>query len=98
MSFATCYVFSSLREDDSRREWYPFCQISCCSLFRGDDAPIVDKAELMATVEELVKAGPRPKIPPRQHDLFTKIATWTIRATGGRWGFLLALGSVVVWA
>jgi low affinity Fe/Cu permease len=52
----------------------------------------------MATVEGLVKTGPRPTIPPRNGDLFSKIAAWTSRATGGRWGFLLALGTVVIWA
>jgi low affinity Fe/Cu permease len=31
-------------------------------------------------------------------DLFTKVSGWTIRATGGRWGFLLALLVVIVWA
>jgi low affinity Fe/Cu permease len=36
---------------------------------------------------------------PRFHrDLFTKMAGWTIRATGGRWGFLTALATVIVWA
>lgn len=35
---------------------------------------------------------------PRNHDLFSRVAAWTIRATGGRWGFTLALGAVVVWA
>ena len=52
----------------------------------------------MAIVEELVKTGPRPRIPVRERDLFTKVAAWTIRVTGGRWGFLLALATVVLWA
>jgi low affinity Fe/Cu permease len=39
-----------------------------------------------------------PRLLVRRHDLFTKAAGWTIRATGGRWGFLLALGTVIVWA
>jgi low affinity Fe/Cu permease len=26
------------------------------------------------------------------------VAGWTIRATGGRWGFLTALGAVILWA
>ena len=39
-----------------------------------------------------------PKLPVFRQDLFTRIAGWTIRATGGRWGFLTALGAVVVWA
>jgi len=33
-----------------------------------------------------------------RQDLFTRIAGWTIRATGGRWGFLLAFAAVVIWA
>jgi low affinity Fe/Cu permease len=33
-----------------------------------------------------------------QGDLFSRISGWTIRATGGRWGFSLALLAVVVWA
>jgi len=52
----------------------------------------------MAIVEELVKTGPRPAIPTRHRDLFTRLAGWTIRATGGRWGFLFAIGTVVIWA
>ncbi len=40
----------------------------------------------------------RPSILPRKRDLFERIAGWTIRATGGRWGFLTALAAVVVWA
>jgi low affinity Fe/Cu permease len=31
-------------------------------------------------------------------DLFCRVAAWTIRATGGRWGFLCALAVVIVWA
>jgi low affinity Fe/Cu permease len=38
-----------------------------------------------------------PELPKPKHDLFTRVAGWTIRATGGRWGFLTALGTVVVW-
>ena len=34
----------------------------------------------------------------RQRDLFTRLAGWTIRTTGGRWGFLFAFGTVIVWA
>jgi low affinity Fe/Cu permease len=52
----------------------------------------------MATVAGMVKTGPRPAIPRRPRDLFTRMAGWTIRATGGRWGFLTALGAVIVWA
>jgi low affinity Fe/Cu permease len=33
-----------------------------------------------------------------RQDIFTRIAGWTIRATGGRWGFVFALGLVVFWA
>ncbi|GAC1450664.1 MAG: hypothetical protein NVSMB9_35250 [Isosphaeraceae bacterium] len=39
-----------------------------------------------------------PRIPKFQLDLFTRISGWTIRATGGRWGFLLAFSSVLAWA
>lgn len=48
----------------------------------------------MATVEGVGKSGP---IPAGQRDLFGQLAGWTIRATGGRWGFLFAFGSVLVW-
>jgi low affinity Fe/Cu permease len=40
----------------------------------------------------------KPELPQPRHDLFTRAASWTIRATGGRWGFLAALGTVLVWA
>lgn len=33
-----------------------------------------------------------------RRDIFTKVATWTIRVTGGRIGFLTAFGAVIVWA
>jgi low affinity Fe/Cu permease len=33
-----------------------------------------------------------------KRDLFGKIATWTTRFTGGRWGFSLAIGTTLVWA
>jgi low affinity Fe/Cu permease len=36
--------------------------------------------------------------PSPKHDLFGKVASWTTRFTGGRWGFLLAFGTVIVWA
>jgi low affinity Fe/Cu permease len=52
----------------------------------------------MATVEGFVKSGPRPSIPAQRRDLFTRLAAWTIRATGGRWGFYFAFGSVLIWA
>src|SRR3954468_24361115 len=35
--------------------------------------------------------------PPRP-DVFCQISAWTIRVTGGRWGFLTALAIVIVWA
>jgi low affinity Fe/Cu permease len=31
-------------------------------------------------------------------DRFTRLAGWTIRATGGRWGFLFAFATVLIWA
>jgi low affinity Fe/Cu permease len=43
--------------------------------------------------------GPRgPLIPPRQPDLFARVAAWTARASGSRWAFLIAMSVVVVWA
>jgi low affinity Fe/Cu permease len=43
-----------------------------------------------------------PAVPPPNHagrsDFFARVAGWTIRITGGRWGFLVAFGTVVVWA
>src|SRR4051812_6421030 len=35
---------------------------------------------------------------PRTPDLFERAAAWTVRATGGRWGFLGALLVVLTWA
>jgi low affinity Fe/Cu permease len=52
----------------------------------------------MATVAGVVKPGAMAAIRLKRSDLFTRMAGWTIRATGGRWGFLIALGTVVVWA
>ncbi len=40
----------------------------------------------------------KPRIPKFHRDLFTQVSGWTIRVTGGRWGFLTALGTVIVWA
>jgi len=40
----------------------------------------------------------KPPVPTARRDLFTRVATWTIRVTGGRVGFLTAFGTVVVWA
>ncbi len=40
-----------------------------------------------------------PPHPPLSHsDLFGHIASWTVRATGGRWGFVSAVGIVLIWA
>ena len=33
-----------------------------------------------------------------RHDLFSRFAAWTTRFTGGRWGFLIATASIVIWA
>jgi low affinity Fe/Cu permease len=38
-----------------------------------------------------------PQIAGLRQDLFTRVAGWTIRATGGRWGFMTAAAVVVVW-
>ncbi len=43
-------------------------------------------------------ASSKPPIPTADRDLFTRMAAWTIRVTGGRWGFLAAFGTVIVWA
>lgn len=40
----------------------------------------------------------KPRIERFHRDLFTKISGWTIRASGGRWGFLTAFGLVIFWA
>ncbi len=40
----------------------------------------------------------RPRIPKFKSDLFTRVSGWTIRVTGGRWGFLSALAIVLIWA
>jgi low affinity Fe/Cu permease len=44
------------------------------------------------------KCPTKPPLPAAKHDLFTRVAGWTIRATGGRWGFLTAFGAVIIWA
>lgn len=53
----------------------------------------------MATANDS-RSSPRraPRFREFKRDFFTRIAGWTIRATGGRWGFLTALLVVVVWA
>ena len=43
-------------------------------------------------------AGAVPSIPAPRRDRFGEVAGWTIRMTGGRWGFLTALATVVLWA
>src|SRR5215208_8249349 len=40
----------------------------------------------------------KPAVPEPRRDLFTRAATWTIRVTGGRVGFLAAFGTIIVWA
>jgi low affinity Fe/Cu permease len=52
----------------------------------------------MTTVEVRSKTGPRPVIPNNNHDLFSRLAGWTIRVTGGRWGFFCALATIIIWA
>ena len=44
------------------------------------------------------KSQDRPEVPMTRRDLFTRIAGWTTRATGGRWGFLIAFSTVIIWA
>src|SRR4051812_29665239 len=44
---------------------------------------------------ELISATP-PK--PSRTDIFGQVANWTTRFTGGRWGFIVALLTVIVWA
>src|SRR4051794_20532886 len=39
-----------------------------------------------------------PTSNPGRGDLFCRMAAWTIRATGGRWGFLSAFAVVLIWA
>jgi low affinity Fe/Cu permease len=52
----------------------------------------------MKVIEGVVKTGPKPAIPSRERDLFSRLACWTTRVTGGRWGFLGAIATVVIWA
>ncbi len=35
---------------------------------------------------------------PPKGDLFGKVAGWTAKFTGGRWGFLMAFGTLFAWA
>ena len=46
----------------------------------------------------VTSAPPSSQVPKPTHDLFPRVAGWTIRATGGRWGFLTALAVVLIWA
>src|SRR5258708_1980107 len=64
-SFSSCSICDPLRSylfvpHDSGPEWYPFCQLFSCSLSDADDPLILYEVEIMATVEGLVKTGPRP--------------------------------------
>jgi low affinity Fe/Cu permease len=47
---------------------------------------------------EMQAAPPIHANPRFTRDLFTRVAAWTTRITGGRLGFTTALGSVIVWA
>ena len=38
-----------------------------------------------------------PPQPPCRRDRFGRLASWTTRVTGGRWGFLTALLVVIIW-
>ena len=48
--------------------------------------------------KQRTSAAPKIPIPNGERDLFSRAAAWTIRFTGGRWGFLLAFGTVIAWA
>ena len=52
----------------------------------------------MANTNGAVKRSPVEALPTKDHDLFSRIAGWTTRATGGRWGFIGALATVLIWA
>ncbi len=52
----------------------------------------------MASAEPNMMPDRRPAATNGKHDPFTRLAAWTIRVTGGRWGFLFAFGSIVIWA
>jgi low affinity Fe/Cu permease len=52
----------------------------------------------MATGKVATKGLERPVIPNGRQDLFYRVSGWTIRATGGRWGFIGAVLVVVLWA
>jgi low affinity Fe/Cu permease len=52
----------------------------------------------MANTNGAVRRSPVEALPSKNHDLFGRIAGWTTRVTGGRWGFLGALATVLIWA
>ena len=52
----------------------------------------------MATAQGILGERTRHINGHKNPDLFTRLAGWTIRATGGRWGFLFAFGTVLTWA
>jgi low affinity Fe/Cu permease len=52
----------------------------------------------MATGKVAEKTSARPAIANGRQDLFYRISGWTIRATGGRWGFIGAILVIVIWA
>ena len=39
----------------------------------------------------------RAETPGRHADRFERLAAWTVQATGGRWGFRLAMLAFVAW-
>ena len=54
----------------------------------------------MATTHRTVQSN-GPSSPPciaHEPGFFHRMASWTARATGGRWGFLTALFVVIIWA
>ena len=40
----------------------------------------------------------RARLTMPKRDVFGRVANWTVRATGGRWGFVTAFGVVLAWA
>ncbi len=47
-----------------------------------------------------MKHSPTPNNPPHAlgPDVFAQMATWTTRATGSPWGFVLAVTTILLWA
>ena len=41
-----------------------------------------------------MNSGPGPGMYPR--DMFTSAAGWTIKASGGRWGFVIASSAILL--